>query len=679
MSNTTMGLGAQHSPTASTSRLGFSESVEDVNGGDGDLQGNIPTAFGSSRNRSGHGFSKNGLGKGKRSKESNRAIGDDDHAPDWAKHTTGLGAKLLLKMGHVPGTGLGESGQGIARPIETKLRPKAMGIAFGGFKEKTAQAREDEIKRGEDEKRARISKKTAKENDIPGWMKKSLGRGQRSAQPRKKKITYRTVDEVIALAEQETAQQSQTMVVDYTGPQVRTITSTDIRSTPTGRAASTRFMELRHNLDLLTDMARKDVARCGREKRLLTAQHTEAETEANLLDSKITHEQQGSKERNIAAISNTNMCMVDIKRLEQVMGLVKTCQTLAKDNALTAELSMTVYEEYLIKLHTEYVKEYGQLSLDNLVIALLVPVVRHQLSADWEPLKDPACLVEEIRKWRPFVNTPAPHTNNGDNDVYQHHWPTPTIDKKQERVMTAYESMFYHYWLPRIRSTLNNEWDPHNSDPAVMLFEQWKDLLPQFIFDNICHQVILPKLRRAIDDWNPRQDPVKIHTWLHPWLPVMSEWMEELWTPIRHKYTVILQQWHPSDPSALDVLLPWQGVFQSVDMDHLLTTTILPKLTMALRVEFEVNPQQQDLAPLEWVLSWLPMLPTTTMAQLLEQEFFPKWLELLSLWLQGKPNYDEVTEWYMYWKNLFPEEIREHPRIQDGFRRGLDLMNQMIA
>jgi tuftelin-interacting protein 11 len=39
------------------------------------------------------------------------------------------------------------------------------------------------------------------------------------------------------------------------------------------------------------------------------------------------------------------------------------------------------------------------------------------------------------------------------------------------------------------------------------------------------------------------------------------------------------------------------------------------------------------------------MLSTTTIAKLLEQEFFPKWLEVLSLWLQGKPNYDEVTEW----------------------------------
>jgi hypothetical protein len=38
-----------------------------------------------------------------------------------------------------------------------------------------------------------------------------------------------------------------------------------------------------------------------------------------------------------------------------------------------------------------------------------------------------------------------------------------------------------------------------------------------------------------------------------------------------------------------------------------------------------------------------------------------------------------IRDRYMYWRQLFPEEIREHARIQDGFRRGLDLMNQTIA
>lgn len=53
----------------------------------------------------------------------------------------GIGAKLLKQMGYIEGQGLGKAGQGIKKPIMTKLRPK--GIGLGAIREKVEQSDKD--------------------------------------------------------------------------------------------------------------------------------------------------------------------------------------------------------------------------------------------------------------------------------------------------------------------------------------------------------------------------------------------------------------------------------------------------------------------------------------------------------------------------------------------------------
>ena len=106
---------------------------------------------------------------------------------------------------------------------------------------------------------------------------------------------------------------------------------------------------------------------------------------------------------------------------------------------------------------------------------------------------------------------------------------------------------------------------------------------------------------------------------------------------------------------------------------------IVPKLGMALRNDFRINPRKQVMEPLHRVLSWSTFIHPSIFSQILLTEFFPKWLDILHLWLiQPTVNFEEVAEWYRFWKGAFSEEVQKMEGVEDGFIRGLQLMNKAI-
>lgn len=106
---------------------------------------------------------------------------------------------------------------------------------------------------------------------------------------------------------------------------------------------------------------------------------------------------------------------------------------------------------------------------------------------------------------------------------------------------------------------------------------------------------------------------------------------------------------------------------------------IVPKLGATLREDFRVNPAQQDLKPLQDVLAWAEIIRSSVFSQLLETEFFPKWLNTLHQWLvHPNASFEEVAQWYSSWKGIFPEDVQRMSGVERGFTKGLELMNKAI-
>ena len=128
-----------------------------------------------------------------------------------------FGARMLSKMGWQSGSGLGVEGTGIVTPVESKLRPKGMGIAFKGFKEKTEQSKAEARRRGEvvsedDEKPRRTKKQEKRETSREDMWKKS--------KKSKIRVEHKTYEEIIAEAGGDVPTAGVGKIIDATGATV---------------------------------------------------------------------------------------------------------------------------------------------------------------------------------------------------------------------------------------------------------------------------------------------------------------------------------------------------------------------------------------------------------------------------------------------------------------------------
>lgn len=158
-----------------------------------------------------------------------------------------------------------------------------------------------------------------------------------------------------------------------------------------------------------------------------------------------------------------------------------------------------------------------------------------------------------LKRWRSALRISDP-TSDSIVDQYGITRRRDTSLEKGKSVMTPYESLLWNVWMPKIRSSINNHWKPTNPKSAVALLEAWKPLLPRFILDNITDQLLLPKIRSAVSEWEPKRSKVGLHHIVFPWLPLFEERMESIVQECRRRLKGVLKVWKPLDgvPSGLE-------------------------------------------------------------------------------------------------------------------------------
>ena len=574
-------------------------------------------------------------------------------------------AKMMAKMGYVEGQGLGATGRGRLAPIETQLRPQ--GVGLGAVKEKTKQAKEDEKReaafRGETLEDSEEEERKRKRDSRAKRLQRSANGADTPS--RKPKLRYQTVAEIEAATDGLEIPNVLKLIVDATGTETKLLTST------AGLMVSSTAMVPSETEEMkIARRARRDVEASADEWNALSERKKYFDMQEAQLQQELDEENR--------KVQDSEISMDAIQELQQL--------SIESSNFQSISSSWEVVTAKIESIDEKLGGDLEKSNMQEIAVAAIHPLFKASMS-EWEPLLDPSSTVFWIERLRSKLGI-QPQNEGTELALQDSHQQVSSKSKST----SLYETMIYSLWLPPVRSAITNDWDINEPSPLITLIQTWRSLLPPFVLSSVLNQLIVRRLSSALSKWKPQSKTSKNflqshppHIWLFPWLQYLDEQHTDpkshtgLMADVRRKFKSIFSTWDLA-AGIPPGLTSWAPVFQS-EFSGLLVRHVLPRLAAHLSSNFLVDPSDQDLDPLTHVLQWSPYFALSTTAQLLIAEFFPKWHVTLHVWLINAPNYDEIREWYLWWKNhlnvLIPD-INDLPIIEAEWTKGLSMIDQAL-
>eukprot|EP00793_Prasinoderma_coloniale_P001865 PRCOL_00003671-RA len=590
-------------------------------------------------------------------------------------HTKGIGAKLLAKMGWKAGEGIGMGGKGIAKPIETHLRPKGMGLGAGGFDETRGapgRRRADSDEEGdggrtggagpggEGETDRDIARARARQREQEG----RKGMWQKRAAPKRAKDVYKTAEEVLLAQQRQQGgappggaaaapgvlglEEKKLTVVDMRGPSgPRVVSNMNSLALDAAAAPDVPMPELQHNVRLVVDVAEARIRDLERQRRTEESAASAYAREATLAEAEA--EAASTEHGRLAGL---------LAALEARERLLTNAAPSPPASASSAdEQRVSAVAKLFCALRERFGAQCEAYGVARVALGDALPAAR-RLMRGWEPLAEPARGAAAMGALRRALDPTAGGGGGGaggggDAPIFG--------DADAHAGAAGYAAAVEACALAPLRSAVTNPpprgWCAREPEALLAVLEAWRDALPDAQRADLLASLVAPKLARELERWEPGLSPSDpLHAWLHPWLPwIGEERLRPLWEPVRRKLQASLEGWEPADPRGREALGPWRAVLGRRDWGKLLSRAVVPPLAQRFVEAFGM------------------------LAALLEAHFFPGLLRALHAWLLRDPDLDAVSAWYLRWKERLPEDVAASHAVRNGLNAALDMMNAAVA
>jgi tuftelin-interacting protein 11 len=542
-----------------------------------------------------------------------------DDAPEGS--FSGFGARMLQKLGHTPGRGLGAQGnEGIVQPIEVVLRNTKAGL--GSQKEKSAQQIRDERRKAE------------------ANGEKYEGDSSEEERVRRKKKAPPT-----------------------TAPRPKKTVAATFRDAG---------LEIPSTLQSIMDMSGRESKSTETATLSLRLQAGDVPFETGM-SARARRELEAFGDAVEAVGSDSKQIDLEMQALETE---IQTLQKEMEDGRLVmsrlSELRETKSWPALVKGLQELQAAYPS-KRSREAIAILHPLFKHAMET-WDPSRESLEeLVDSLETLRPIINPGLSETYELQSaqrtTPYQtmmlSWWTTfhsAIIDIDVDGLSASALIHVLEVWRPVLPSFVFQRATKAVSQKVSATLQQWNPRKSIKRNSERSHQA------GAIHSSSP------LPQWVFQWLPYLPS---NFFSEVKGKLVTVLHAW-PIHRGEIPGIRLWKEL--NPEMDQLLVKHFLPRLSSYLKNEFTLDPSDQKLDAIEAVTSWCDVLGPRTIVEILHAEFFPMLFECAISWLTyADCVFEEVGQWMTYWRtDVFPKEIQKQPLYESDWEAAYKLVNSAL-